>query len=198
MCKQFISAQVYSITLKVMTSITQKISFGVMASLAALATLMSPFTSFASASTWQATAPAPLVFSCLGNGSIFNHTVNTVAQSSTGTLAGTGTYDSDTSYTWNLTGTVTGSTVAMVITYTGTAAGSVYNLNGAIASDGSVSGTADSYCQSFTMPAGSFALVKNDHDNDDRDNHKKHEREDSHHHNHGKHVHNDGGGKIRR
>ena len=136
-----------------MKRITQKISFGVMASFAALSALMLPFTSFA-ATTWQATAPSHIAFIC--GGGEYDHTINTINQAPDGTLTGTGTYDPVTSYTWNLTGSVSGDTVSMVITYTGTQAGSVYNLSGAIAPDGSVLGTSDSNCQTFTMPAGSF------------------------------------------
>ena len=54
------------------------------------------------------------------------------------------------------------------ITYTGTSAGAVYNLKGTIAPDGSVSGTADSNCQTFTMPAGS-ASSKHQVRHDDQD-----------------------------
>jgi hypothetical protein len=165
-----------------MTSITQKISFGVMASFAVLAALVLPFTSFAAVSTWQATAPAPVVFSCLGNGSIFPHTITTITQTTGGALTGTGWYDTDHSYTWNLTGSVSGNNVSFVITYTGTQAGSVYNLNGTIAPDGSVSGTADSYCQSFTMPAGSLIHPADDEHGSHHEKHecKKRDGEDSH------------------
>ena len=138
-----------------MKRITQKISFGVMASFAALSALMLPFTSFA-ATTWQATAPAPVVFSCLGNNSIFPHTINTITQAPDGSLLGTGTFDGGGGYAWNLSGSVVGNSVTLKITYTGTAAGAIYNLAGTIATDGSVFGTSDSNCQAFTMPAGSF------------------------------------------
>ena len=134
-----------------MKRITQKISFGVMASFAALSALMLPSTSFA-ATTWQATAPAQIAFMCDG---VYNHTINTINQAPDGTLTGTGTWDADHSYTWNLTGAVSGDTVAFSVTYTGAVPG-LYHLSGTIAPDGSVSGNVDSNCQKFTMPAGSF------------------------------------------
>lgn len=105
--------------------------------------------------TWDVKAPTAIDFTC--GGGLYPHTLATVSEDSTnGNLTGTGSYDVDTSYTWNMIGNTTGNNVTMQIVYTGTAAGTTYNLTGTIASDGSVSGTADSNCQTFTMPAGSF------------------------------------------
>ena len=110
---------------------------------------------------WQLKAGSHIIFSCLGNGSLFPHTLNTVIESNTGNLTGTGTYDVDTSYTWDMTGNISGDNISMLIHYTGQQAGAEYNLAGSIASDGSVSGTTDSNCQSFTMPAGSAVHQSN-------------------------------------
>lgn len=107
---------------------------------------------------WTINAGAQINFSCLGNGSIYTHTLLTANQLEDGTFTGTGQYDADTAYTWTVTGAVVGDEVNMVVTYTGLASGSVYNLTaGAIAADGSVAGIADGNCQSFTMSAGSFS-----------------------------------------
>jgi hypothetical protein len=105
---------------------------------------------------WTVNAPSTINFSCLGNGSVFVHTLDTVSQTE-GDLTGTGHYNDDSSFSWDMTGEVSGDTLSMQIVYNNNAAGSVYNLNGTVASDGSVSGAADSNCQSFTMPAGSLS-----------------------------------------
>ena len=137
-----------------MKSITQSISFGVMASIVALTTLVLPFTSFAAVTNWKLTAPTPLVFMC--GGYDYDHTIQTITQAPNGNLTGTGSYDPNTGYTWNLNGNVIGNNIAFSITYTGISSGSIYNLVGVVAPDGSVSGTVDSNCQTFTMPAGSL------------------------------------------
>ena len=110
---------------------------------------------------WQITAPSTVDFTC--GGGHYIHTLDTVLQNSSGSFTGTGHYNPDASYTWNASGNVTGDNLSFTITYTGTAAGSVYNLAGTIASDGSVSGVVDSNCQSFTMPAGSLTRFEGNH-----------------------------------
>lgn len=101
---------------------------------------------------WELTAPSGINFVC--GGSHYLHTLNTVTNINGG-LTGTGWYDPDHSYTWDMTGTIDGDDIDITITYTGTSAGAVYELSGEIASDGSISGTVDSNCQAFTMSAGS-------------------------------------------
>jgi hypothetical protein len=115
----------------------------------------------ANAPIWQIQVPATVDFLC--GGSHYVHTLLTAVQSQDGSFTGTGAYNPDPSYTWNANGNVTSSTLAFTIVYTGTSAGLVYNLsNGVVADDGSVSGTVDSNCQSFTMPAGSVVKAKTD------------------------------------
>ena len=101
---------------------------------------------------WQLSAPASLDFTC--GGGTYAHTLLTVAQDQDGNLTGTGHYNPNNAYTWDMTGTVSGTDVSMQIVYTGLSAGSVYNLVGTIAPDGSILGTSDSNCQTFEMPAG--------------------------------------------
>ena len=113
----------------------------------------------ANSNLWQAQAPTGINFVCGGGN--YPHTLQTVSEDNSGTLTGSGFYNPDNSYTWSLTGNVSGDTVNMSILYTGASAGSVYNLTGTIASDGSVSGTVDSNCQTFTMPTGSFLHYTN-------------------------------------
>ncbi|HSW85528.1 MAG TPA: hypothetical protein VLF79_02875 [Candidatus Saccharimonadales bacterium] len=111
---------------------------------------------------WQLTAPSAINFIC--GGSPYAHTLNTVTQGSGGNFTGTGSYDPDQSYTWVASGNITGVNVAFSITYTGTAQGTEYHLTGFInPNDGSVSGTVDSNCQSFTMPAGSATQFSGNH-----------------------------------
>lgn len=115
----------------------------------------------ANAPTWQLQAPSTVDFMC--GGSHYLHTLKTVVQSADGTFTGTGEYNPDHSYTWDASGSVSESSLSFTIIYTGTSAGSIYNLtNGVIADDGSVSGTVDNNCQSFTMPAGTVVKAKSD------------------------------------
>jgi hypothetical protein len=107
----------------------------------------------AAGTTWQLNAPSTLTFVC--GGGDYVHTLNTVSEDqSTGNFTGTGSYNADTTYTWDASGNVTDNNFNMTVTYTDTSAGSVYNLVGTIAPDGSISGTSDSNCQTFSMPAG--------------------------------------------
>ena len=110
-------------------------------------------TANAASTTWQLNTPSTLTFIC--GGSPYAHTLNTVTEDqSTGNFTGTGSYNADTSYKWDATGNITNNNINISILYTGTSAGSVYNLVGTIAPDGSISGTSDSNCQTFSMPAG--------------------------------------------
>jgi len=138
-----------------MKAITHSISFSALAALAMLTLLALPFTSFA-ATDWEAAAPTALVFTC--GGDQYSHTLDTVNQTGAGVLTGTGHWNPNAGYTWNLAGQVTDDTVTFTITYTGAESGSVYTQTGAIAPDGSVSGTSSGNCQTFTMPAGSFVV----------------------------------------
>ncbi|HMT19497.1 MAG TPA: hypothetical protein PKD20_05290 [Candidatus Saccharibacteria bacterium] len=106
-------------------------------------------------------AGSKIVFSCLGKNSLYTHTLKTVVYGDEEAFTGTGEYDADTSYKWDIMGDLSSNKLNATITYTGTSAGSVYHLiRGKIAKNGSVSGKADSNCQSFTMPAGSFKKVR--------------------------------------
>jgi hypothetical protein len=107
---------------------------------------------------WTVNAGSIINFSC---GGIYVHTLDTVVQGTGGNFTGTGHYNPNASYTWNITGNIFGNSFVSKIVYTGTQAGSVYKLtNATINADGSANGTVDSNCQSFTMPAGSFSKYK--------------------------------------
>ena len=60
------------------------------------------------------------------------------------TFTGHGTYDPDASYTWNATGSVSGTALSMHIVYTGTNAGYSADVTGTVNPDGSVTGSATS------------------------------------------------------
>ena len=114
------------------------------------------------ATNWTLLAPNSVVFSCGGGG--YPHTLLTISQDVDGNLTGTGWYNLNQAYTWDLTGNITGDNISFTITYTALAAGSVYNSSGVIGADGSISGTTDSNCQSFSMLPAS---ATNDDDGDD-------------------------------
>ena len=113
---------------------------------------------------WNVGGTYPLVVTLGGN---FPHTmtIDTVTPISTTAtkFSGSGYYDPDPSYTWTVTGLVSGSDISFTIVYTGTSAGYTFSAVGTIAPDGSMSGTAtDSLLQSpltWTVPAGSVLEV---------------------------------------
>lgn len=142
-----------------MKTITHSISFSIVAFVTVLAMLLMPFITFA-ATNWELEAPTGVLFIC--GGGEYPHTIDTIVQDEDGNLEGTGSYDSDSNYTWDLEGTINVDVIEFTITYTNLAFGSVYNLTGTIDEDGSVSGTVDSNCQTFTMPVGSLVAVAND------------------------------------
>src|SRR5579872_7228802 len=107
---------------------------------------------------WSLTAPKPIVFSC--GGTDYPHTLQSVLEdTSTGNFSGTGSYDTDTSYTWNINGNITGSSITFTILYTGTNAGYTLHGTGTIAGDGSINGTVNNNCQTFSMGPGSATAV---------------------------------------
>ncbi|HXY18333.1 MAG TPA: hypothetical protein VEH48_02860 [Candidatus Nitrosopolaris sp.] len=105
-----------------------------------------------SPSLWEINAPEAITFVC--GGGDYNHTLNTVSEDSSGSFSGTGTYNPDNTYTWNINGNVSGNNLTFTIVYTGTNAGYTLDGIGTIAPDGSITGTVDNNCQTFSMPAG--------------------------------------------
>lgn len=117
-----------------------------------------PLTSaLAATPNWTLNPGSTITFVCGGGNYV--HTLDTVTQDGNGTLTGTGHYNPDAGYTWDLTGSISGDDITYTITYTGIAAGSVYTNTGTIAGDGSISGSSSSNCQTFTMPAGSATAI---------------------------------------
>lgn len=87
----------------------------------------------------------------LGGGH-YIHTMNVSSfDTSTGNFSGTGFYNPNNSYTWNVTGDINGNDMTFHILYTGTNAGYTVDATGTIANDGTMSGTAVSNSsQNFT------------------------------------------------
>ncbi|MCL4439132.1 MAG: hypothetical protein M1609_00640 [Firmicutes bacterium] len=105
---------------------------------------------------WKLKAPQEITFVC--GGSNYVHTLGIVSNLPDGNFTGTGYYNPDRTYTWKMTGNISGDNINFQIVYTGTGAGTVYNGFGTIASDGSISGTVDNNCQTFTMGVGSAVV----------------------------------------
>lgn len=106
------------------------------------------------AGSWVINTPKAIVFSC--GGTNYPHTLNTVSQNlSTGSFTGTGTYDTNNAYIWNIVGNTKANGITFTIVYTGTNAGYTLNGVGTISPNGSISGNITSGdCQSFSMSAG--------------------------------------------
>ena len=108
------------------------------------------------ATTWSMLGTHDLDFTC-GVG-LYPHTMTVNAEDMyAGTFSGTGVYEVNNGYTWNVNGTVSGNDIDFTVLYTGIGAGSTYNLSGTIAPNGSIFGTVDSNCQTFSMPVDSWS-----------------------------------------
>lgn len=105
------------------------------------------------AENWELTAPSGIDLVC--GGSTYSHTLNDVTNDPNGSFEGTGTYNPNTGYTWDMAGEIDGDGIEFYILYTGINAGYTLNGIGTIAPDGSISGTTDGNCQTFSMGAGS-------------------------------------------
>lgn len=95
---------------------------------------------------WMLPSAVPIAFGLLGGSWPHTMTVTGVTATSPSAFSftATGVYDPDPSYTWTGTGSVSGTSFALSILYTGTAAGTIYDLVGTISPDGSLSGTVSS------------------------------------------------------
>lgn len=99
---------------------------------------------------WQIKGSHPLVFTC--GGSDYSHTLDNG-------FPGTGHYDANPAYTWNITGDIVDDSITFTLVYTGINAGYTLNGVGTINPDGSVTGTVDNNCQTFAMPANTATMV---------------------------------------
>lgn len=114
---------------------------------------------------WNVGGTYSLTTALAGSPYVHTMTVDTVTPISTTAtrFSGTGYYVADSSYTWTVTGVVSGSNISFDILYTGTAIGYIFHAVGTIAADGSMSGTAtDSLGNApltWSTPAGSVHEV---------------------------------------
>jgi len=107
-------------------------------------------------SFWNPKGDYTLEFTCTsGCSGVYPHAMSISSfDEDTGVFSGTGSYIPDGSYTWDLDGTLTGTSLAMSIDYTGSNPSYAVSLAGTIAPDGTMSGTATSNVgQSFTWAA---------------------------------------------
>ena len=103
--------------------------------------------------SWSLNTPSSIDFTC--GGGTYEHTLETISiDPDTGIFSGTGSYDANGSYTWDIDGTITGDGLTFALVYTGTGAGYTLNGDGAISPDGSINGTTDGNCQGFEMEEG--------------------------------------------
>ena len=102
--------------------------------------------------SWNLQGNYIIDFTCTsGCSGVYSHTMNITSMNlETGDFSGTGFYNADHSYTWNVSGKVTGSDVSFKIVYTGSNAGYTVDVIGTIKSDGSMFGNANSSYQTFS------------------------------------------------
>lgn len=107
------------------------------------------------ATNWNLTGTYTINFTLSGGGD-YLHTMNVTSMNlATGDFSGTGQYNADPSYTWNVNGNISGSNLTFHILYTGSNAGYTVDAIGTIASDGSMSGTATGPGQTFDWKTAS-------------------------------------------
>ena len=101
---------------------------------------------------WDLRGEYVIDFTCTsGCSGVYTHTMDIESITvPSGAFSGTGYYNADHSYTWNVNGTLTGTALTFTILYTGSNSGYTVNASGAIASDGTLSGTATGPGQTFT------------------------------------------------
>ncbi|MFX1535403.1 MAG: hypothetical protein ACFFDI_14350 [Promethearchaeota archaeon] len=95
---------------------------------------------------WNLTGSYVLEYTCTsGCSGVYPHTMNVNSMDlETGDFSGDGYYNSDSGYTWDVTGNVGGSDVTFTVDYTGLNPTYYVEVEGTIAEDGTLSGTATS------------------------------------------------------
>ena len=95
---------------------------------------------------WNLTGSYKIDFTCTAgcSGDYFHTMTITIMNMTNGNFSGTGVYDANAAYTWNVTGNVNGSGLTFVTVYTGANPGYGVNATGSIDSSGMLSGSATS------------------------------------------------------
>jgi hypothetical protein len=134
--------------------------------LAALSILLFPLVSAvaveALSANWNPTGAYTIDFTCTsGCSGTYSHHMNITAyHSNNGNFSGNGYYLADSSYTWNMTGNLTGTNINFHALYTGSNPGYTLNASGTTANNGTLSGTAsDSSGQTFTWASSTGAAT---------------------------------------
>jgi hypothetical protein len=115
--------------------------------------------------TWNLNGEYSIAFTCTSNCSgVYPHTLDVKFTNLTsGQVTGTGFYDSNPAYTWNLTGILNGTALTLSVDYTGLDPSYMLSLIGAVdTGDGSLSGTASSnsgHTFTWASTAGSARLI---------------------------------------
>lgn len=133
-------------------------SLRVLAALGALTVPLLIPTPVAASSSWDLTGSYTIVFTTGATAYTHSMTVSTM-DVATGAFSGTGFYVADPTFTWNITGTVTGSTLSFTLVYTGNSPGYTVTGTGTIASDGTLAGAASDGTSNFTWATTSGAAT---------------------------------------
>ena len=100
--------------------------------------------------TWNLNGSYTIDFTLTGGGGDYFHTMTITSSSDEdGTVSGTGIYNPDHSYTWTVTGQVTGWDVVLDVVYTGSNPGYSVHMEGEINQYGGMSGWATGPGQTF-------------------------------------------------
>lgn len=92
-----------------------------------------------------------IVFTCTsGCKGDWHHTIKVTKMSPGGAFSGTGHYNPDKEYTWNVSGNISGSEITFTLTYTGKNKGYTVTCEGIVDKDGTMSGTGTSGGQKQT------------------------------------------------
>jgi hypothetical protein len=119
----------------------------------------------AATGVWSLPTATPIALDFGLSGADYQHhlTVDSLQPTGLGsfTFTGHGTYDPDASYTWNATGSVSGTALSMHIVYTGSNAGYTVDVTGTVNPDGSVTGSAtDSNGQVLSLTAPAYSAFQ--------------------------------------
>jgi hypothetical protein len=120
-----------------------------------------PGLSGALSANWNPVGAYTIDFTCTtGCGGTYSHHMDiTSYHHNNGNFSGTGYYLADNSYTWNVTGNLTGSNINFHVLYTGSNPGYTLDATGTVANTGTLSGTATGPGQTFTWVSSTGAAT---------------------------------------